>query len=111
MTYRNDWFEGRQAIKAPPIDCVLDCSAQGPVDNAVEFWVRKLGFGGPAWLIRQHLRGYGAWDRRELCDHQANLRRLLWVWCNDIREECNLDDYCGDGIEDEPLPATLYLYC
>ena len=115
MTYRNDWFEGRQSLKTPPLDCVLDCSAQGSVDDAVEYWVNKLGFDGPAWLIREHLKGCGAWDRRELCDHQANLRRLLWIWFGDLRDYLreqsgpDFNDFCGDSIEDKPLPADLYL--
>jgi hypothetical protein len=90
MAFKNDWFHDRDAIKSPPAECVADCSAQGSVDDAVEYWVSELVFDGPAWLIREHLRGYGAWDRRELCDHQQNLRRLLWIWCCDIAE--NGDD-------------------
>jgi hypothetical protein len=86
MTYENEWFHDRTAIKSPPADCVDDCSGPGNADDAVSFWVDKLNFDGPAWLIREHLRGYGAWDRAQLCDHRENLQRLLWLWCNDIHE-------------------------
>lgn len=86
MTYRNDWFDNRTAIRTLPPECVSDCTGPGPADEAVTYWVRKLDFDGPAWLIREHLSGYGAWDRPELCDHQQNLHRLLWIWANDIRE-------------------------
>jgi hypothetical protein len=37
--------------------------------------------------LREHLRGYGAWDRSELCDHTANLERLLWIWACDACEQ------------------------
>jgi hypothetical protein len=89
MTYRNPWFHDRTAIAAPPPEAVSDCSGQGRADSAVAYWVRTLNFDGPAWLIREHLSGYGAWDRSELCDHQQNLHRLFWIWCNDIRESGN----------------------
>ena len=86
MAFNNEWFSDRVAIAEPPADCVADCSSQGRVDDAVEYWVQALRFDGPAWLIREHLSGYGAWDYAELCDHQENLRRLLWIWCCDISE-------------------------
>lgn len=86
MPYLNEWFNDRMAIAEPPADCVADCSSQGSVDEAVEYWVEELAFEGPAWLIREHLSGYEAWDDRQLCDHQENLRRLLWLWCCSIRE-------------------------
>lgn len=91
MTYRNDWFDGRTAIRMPPPEAVADCSGPGRADEAVDYWVERLGFNGPAWLIRDHLAGYGAWDAAELSNHHQNLRRLFWIWCNDIRES-------GDGL-------------
>jgi len=33
------------------------------------------------------LKDYGAWDEKELSDHEANLDRLLWVACGDIVEK------------------------
>ena len=86
MTYRNRWFHDRWAITTPPPEAVCECSGQGRADTPVDHWVRTLNFDGPAWLIREHLTGYGAWDRSELCNHQHNLRRLFWIWCNDITE-------------------------
>ncbi|QPN63684.1 hypothetical protein [Synechococcus sp. CBW1004] len=81
--FRNRWFHGSFSHGLLPADCVADCSASGPVDDAVEYWVRRLDFDGPPWMIRHHLRGYGAWSTADLCDHQANRRRLLWIWaCN-----------------------------
>ena len=109
--FKNAWFHGRQSIKAPPLQAVIDCSRPGqPADEAVDKWVTQLAFDGPAWLILEHLSGYGAWDACQLCDHQQNLRRLFWIWCCDLSEEFGpFTDFCADGEEDKELPATLYL--
>jgi hypothetical protein len=36
--------------------------------------------------LRKELKEYGAWSEEELNDHEANLRRILWIACGDIRE-------------------------
>lgn len=41
-------------------------------------------------LLASELREYGAWDEDELADHRQNLQRILWLACNDIREEAVL---------------------
>ena len=84
--YRNRWFQGPWALQELPAEAVADCSASGRVDDAVDFWVDRLEFDGPAWLIRRYLKGHGAWSPADLCDHQANLRRLLWIWACNCRE-------------------------
>ena len=33
------------------------------------------------------LSEYGAWDDKELADHEENKLRLLWLACGDIDEE------------------------
>lgn len=76
-----------------PAECVTDCSGPGPADEAVDFWVDRLGFDGPAWMFRRHLSHFGAWDSAELCDHEQNRRRLLWIWANDCREQPGDCDY------------------
>lgn len=81
------WFSGRSAISNLPQPCVMDCSAPGQdVGEACSYWVKRLHLEAPPWLLREHLQQYGCWDQAELCDHQANLRRLLWVWACDCRE-------------------------
>jgi len=44
---------------------------------------------------RDYLRGYGAWDDTELCDHTANVERLVWLLAGDMREhgEAHLSTY------------------
>lgn len=80
------WFDGRCSIAELPSGCIEDCSGSGSADDAVEYWVDQLKFEAPPWLLREHLSGYGAWDSAELCDHQANLRRLLWLWACECSE-------------------------
>ncbi len=66
---------------------------QGQCDEDVE-WImrsepkvgRQLRKVDPQ-VLRDELRGYGAWDDEELKDHQVNLTRLLWLACGDIVEE------------------------
>jgi hypothetical protein len=82
--FQNEWFHDRQMIKDLPEECIDDFKGPGPKDEAAEYWIERLKFDGPAWLIREHLSGYGAWDRQQLCDHQENLRRLLWVHASDV---------------------------
>lgn len=84
--FRNLWFHGAVAQWELPPDCITECSARGAVDAALEHWVERLAFEGPPWLMRRHLKGYGAWSTAELCDHQANRRRLLWIWACNSRE-------------------------
>jgi hypothetical protein len=37
--------------------------------------------------VRNELREYGAWDEKELADHDQNLQRLLWLAAADITEQ------------------------
>ena len=84
--FRNLCFRGAWSDGELPPECVTDCSSSSPVDYAVEFWLNRLDFDGPPWLMRRHLRGYGAWSAADLCDHQANRRRLLWIWACNCRD-------------------------
>ena len=82
------WFDGRQSINNLPQSAVMDCSERGAdASVACTYWVTRLQLDAPSWLLRDHLRGYGCWDESQLCDHQENLRRLIWIWANDCREE------------------------
>lgn len=41
--YRNRWFHGPWALEELPAEAIADCSASGLVDDAVDFWVDRLG--------------------------------------------------------------------
>jgi hypothetical protein len=43
-------------------------------------------------IVKDELRGYGAWDDNELSDHDQNLKRLLWLACGDLVEDRFSDD-------------------
>ena len=79
------WFSGRAAVSRLPQDCIADCSASGPVDDACDYWCERLHFEAPPWLLREYLKGFGIWSQADLCDHQQNLRRLLWIWSGDCQ--------------------------
>lgn len=36
--------------------------------------------------VRAELAEYGAWDAVDLANHDANLARLLWIACGNIRD-------------------------
>ena len=80
------WVNNRAATSRLPPEAIDDCSAQGPVDEACAYWAKRLNLEAPPWLLREHLKGYGAWDTADLCDHRANLERLLWTWACDCKE-------------------------
>lgn len=47
--------------------------------------------------LRDELAQYGAWDDKELSDHENNLQTILWLACADIVErECEME-----GNEDD----------
>ena len=96
MTYQNLWFDGRNARRQLPLECICDCSGAGDRDDDVGRWVDRLEFDGPAWLFRDYLKGFGCWDAADLCDHDENKKRVLWIWA------CN-------AWEDPEAYAFLYL--
>ena len=95
----SEWFDvdlPQQSIRELPSDCVSDCSASGHVGDAVDYWAKRLKLEAPSWLLREYLSEFGAWSRAELCDHQENLKRLLWIWAFDCRE--NGADFIWLGV-------------
>lgn len=72
-----------------PDEAVTDCSHQGQCDEDVAYWVTRipqLSELNPS-ILAMELKEYGAWDAEELADHEANLRRILWIAAGNIREE------------------------
>ena len=80
------WFEGKWSRHYLPWPCVEDCTRPGPADFAVEYWMKRLEFEAPPWLLRQYLKSFGVYDSTELCNHQANLGRLLWLWAHECKD-------------------------
>ena len=87
MTYQNQWFDGRNSRRQLPLECICDCSGAGDRDDDVGRWVDRLEFDGPAWFFRDYLKGFGCWDAADLCDHDENKKRVLWIWACNARED------------------------
>jgi len=82
------WFNGRQSIRLLPWAAIRDLTVSGQdATEAATFWLEKLDFNAPPWLVREHLSSYGAWECSELMNHRENLARLLWLWANDCKED------------------------
>jgi hypothetical protein len=86
------WIEslGRIELKITKAQA-LSCSHPGQCDSDVaalrkEPAIRRQLNKLDAKLVAECLSEYGAWDDAELADHEANLDRLLWVACCDIKE-------------------------
>jgi hypothetical protein len=87
VTYQNQWFDGRNSRRQLPLECICDCSGAGDRDDDVGRWVDRLEFDGPAWFFRDYLKGFGCWDAADLCDHDENKKRVLWIWACNARED------------------------
>jgi hypothetical protein len=74
---------------------------QGQCDEDVLFLSREpeiasqLAAIDPA-LLAGELREYGAWDDKDLADHDQNLQRILWLACGDIFDH-QFDDEAETG--------------
>lgn len=74
------------------LDQALSVSHQGACDEDVAQLVRVPEIAAQldridAVELARELREYGAWDAAELADHDANLRRIVWLAGSDLREE------------------------
>jgi len=47
--------------------------------------IRQFAAIGNSKLIKELIE-YGAWDEIELQDKQANIERIIWIGCSDIKE-------------------------
>jgi len=84
-----EWFDSHGwLLKKIPKECVKDCSGQGKVDEAVEYWVKKLNFHAPKEKAIEYLKEFGAWDKEELTNmSQEDIdQKVLWIACGDIKE-------------------------
>ena len=82
-----DWFDGRELTQPIPEEAISACTQPGrDASDDVNAWVEELSFDAPDDLMREYLRGFGAWDDDELASHDDNVRRLFWVICGDMNE-------------------------
>ena len=91
MTYYGDY-----GSLTMPVQCVRDCSASGPVDDAVAYWDDRVQWDGiDADGIRATLAGSGGWDADELADDDENRKRFLWLVAGTIAEDSDSTDEGG----------------
>lgn len=73
-----------------PAECIADCSGSGSVDEAVEYWRRKLGLVAALEpirpLVERYLQEFGAWDDLQRADIDTLADRVLWQACCEIAE-------------------------
>lgn len=70
-----------------PEGCIEDCSHSGQCIDDVKFWVKELELDADNDEMKEYLKRFGAWDDEELEDKEDNLERMLWIICNDIKEQ------------------------
>ena len=58
------------------IQALLDCPK-------IKRQLKKI----PPVDIAAELKGYGAWDEKELQDHEQNIQRIIWIAASNISEE------------------------
>lgn len=81
---------GSQGLEksALPAEAIKDCSASGRVDDAVEYWRKKLGFTVDRKLAIQDLQEYGAWEKEELeaLSDDDLAEKILWLACGNFKD-------------------------
>ena len=71
-----------------PEECIKDCSAQGSVDDAVDYWVDQVKLTCTRKEMIQGLKAYGNWTKEELeeLDDRELKEKVLWLACCDFKE-------------------------
>lgn len=83
-----EWFDKNGFLsKEIPTECVMACSHSGDCYHDVITWVAKLRFQVPPDKARMYLKKFGEWDDCLDCDHSTLNERVLWLACNDIKED------------------------
>jgi len=74
-------------------ECILDCTAAGPVDDAVDYWVDQVDWTRTSWDgICDDLAECGAdWVTGE--DLGLDRGRWLWLYCGTVDECVDPDFY------------------
>lgn len=87
----DDWMLTRADLTEAEYSALVACAQPGiDAAPAVDRFIDANEVSGNADTCRAYLFHYGAWDTDELSDHDANLRRLVWIVAGDIRE-------CGEA--------------
>lgn len=83
------WFdESGRLLRGLPEECVRECTAPGRVDEAVEYWQKKLEFEVPRERAIEWLLESGSWSEAELSrkDDRWLAQAVLWLGCGDVQD-------------------------
>ena len=78
-----DLYFTRQDVDSMPLSG--DCNDTVNVISNKPYIVRQLNAIDNSVLIKELIE-YGAWDEIELQDKRANIERIIWIGCSDIKE-------------------------
>ena len=78
-----DLYFTRKDVDSMPLSGACDYTVQAIAKKP--YIVRQFNAIDNSVLIKE-LTGYGAWDNVELQDKQANIERIIWIACSDIKE-------------------------
>ena len=78
-----DLYFTRKDVDSMPLSGQCDDTAQAIAKKP--YIVRQFAAIDNSVLIKE-LTEYGAWDDVELQDKQANIERIIWLACSDIKE-------------------------
>lgn len=78
-----DLYFTRQDVDSMPLSGSCDDTVQAIAKKP--YIVRQFAAIDNSKLISE-LSDYGAWDDNELQDKQANIERVIWIACGDIKE-------------------------
>ena len=98
-----EWFDSRGDMKKNlPMECILDCSSGGRVDDSVDFWVNELKFEVPKkkgmdFLMEYSLDDIPEWDVNKY---------VLWIMCGNIKDEAY--EFCRGGMDYDDFETSEY---
>lgn len=107
-----EWFDSYGDMKKHlPMECILDCSGGGSVDDEVDYWVNELNFHAPTEKGLNYIQEYGidaigseAVDK--YADPEVVDKYVLWIMCGNIKDEAY--DFCRDGSEWDYVDKDAY---
>ena len=98
-----EWFDSHGNMKKHlPMDCILDCSSGGSVDDSVDYWMNELNFHAPTEKGLSYVREYGLDD----IEPEDVDRYVLWIMCGNIKDEAY--EFCRDGSEWDYVDKDAY---
>jgi len=78
-----DLYFTRKDVDSMPLSGACDDTVNVIANKP--YIIRQFAAINNSELIKE-LSDYGAWDEIELQDKQANIERVIWIGCSDIKE-------------------------